>query len=138
MKPTYKHTEHGTTICTLRDKNNNIVHGYAFCHPDENYSERVGDYIATMRAEIKYYKLINRIELKPQIKALRHLLSCYKNTGSKIYNINSPEIKLIENQVKMMVDDYEAVKDLIKELEKALKEYLKNRNNLIGQDKIIN
>lgn len=134
MKPTYKHTENGTTICTLRDKANNVVYGYAQCHPEDIYSERVGDYIATIRAEIKYYKLISRIELEPQIKTLRHLLACIKNTGSKVYNPDSPEVKLIERQVQMAIADRDSIRELTEELEKALGEYLKNREKLIGQN----
>ena len=134
MKPTYKHMENGTTICTLRDKANNVVYGYAQCHPEDIYSERVGDYIATIRAEIKYYKLISRVELEPQIKTLRHLLACIKNTGSKVYNPDSPEVKLIERQVRMAIADRDSIRELTEELEKALSEYLKNRERLIGQN----
>lgn len=136
MKPAYKHTENGTTICTLRDKSNNVVYGYAYCHEAEpNPSERVGDYIATIRAEIKYYKLIRKTELLPQIKTLRHLLACIKNTGSKVYNPEAPEVKLIERQYNMATADYEAIGELITELNKALEEYIVQREKLIGQNK---
>jgi hypothetical protein len=137
MKPVYKHTENGTTICTLRDKSNNVVYGYAYCHPEDEYSERIGDYVATIRAEIKYYKLISKIELEPQIKTLRHLLSCFKNTGSKIYNPECPEVKLIERQLHMAIEDRESIRELTKELKKALNEYLENREKLIGQIKAV-
>ena len=137
MKPTYKHTENGTTICTLRDKSNNVVYGYAYCHPEDEYSERVGEYIATMRAEIKYYKLISRIELEPQIKTLRHLMSCIKNTGSKVYNPEAPEVKLIERQLRMAIEDRDSIHEITGELEKALGEYFKNREKLIGQNKAV-
>ena len=137
MKPTYKHMENGTTICTLRDKANNVVYGYAQCHPEDVYSDRVGEYIATMRAEIKYYKLISRIELEPQIKTLRHLLSCIKNTGSRVYNPEAPEVKLIERQLRMAIDDRDSIRELTKELERALGEYFKNREKLIGQNKAV-
>lgn len=137
MKPTYKHMENGTTICTLRDKANNVVYGYAQCHPEDVYSDRVGEYIATMRAEIKYYKLISRIELEPQIKTLRHLLSCIKNTGSKVYNPEAPEVKLIERQLRMAIDDRDSIRELTKELERVLGEYFKNREKLIGQNKAV-
>lgn len=137
MKPTYKHMENGITICTLRDKANNVVYGYAQCHPEDVYSDRVGEYIATMRAEIKYYKLISRIELEPQIKTLHHLLSCIKNTGSKVYNPEAPEVKLIERQLRMAIDDRDSIRELTKELERALGEYFKNREKLIGQNKAV-
>lgn len=133
MKPTYEHLN-GITICTLRDKSNNTVQGIAQCHPDEkNESDRVGEYIATMRAEIKYYKLMRRIELMPQIKTLNHLLACMLNTGSKVYNPDSPEISLIRRQLWMVRSDYDAMGELIIELEKALKEYLANREKITGQ-----
>ena len=90
-----------------------------------------------MRAEIKYYKLIARIELEPQIKTLRHLMSCIKNTGSKVYNPEAPEVKLIERQLRMAVEDRDAIRELTEELEKALGEYFKNREKLIGQNKAV-
>lgn len=132
MKPIYKHMSNGTTICTLRDKAGNVVYGYALCHPEEkNPSDRVGEYIATIRAEINYYKLIRRIELKPQIKTLGHLLACINNTNSKSFDSNSPEAKLIRHQFWMAREDYNAMGDLIKELEKALKDYISNRDKVI-------
>lgn len=135
MKPTYKHLDNGTTICTLRDKANNVVYGYAQCHPEEkNESERVGEYIATIRAEIKYYKLIRRTELMPQIKTLNHLLACINNTGSKRYDTNSPEASLIRRQYWMAYADYKAIGELIEELEKTLKEYLISRDKITGQN----
>lgn len=135
MRPTYKHTENGTTICTLRDKSNNVVYGYAYCHPEDTYSERVGEYVATIRAEIKYYKLIRKIELLPQIKTLRHLLTCINDTGSKVYNPDAPEVTLIRRQYNMAVEDYASIGELIIELEKALNEYLNTRGKLTGQVK---
>lgn len=132
MKPIYKHMPNGTTVCTLKDKAGNVVYGYAQCHPEEkNPSDRVGEYIATIRAEINYYKLIRRIELRPQIKTLRHLLACIDNTNSKSFDGDSPETKLIRHQLWMAQDDYKAMKDLINELEKALKDYIVNRDKII-------
>ena len=133
MKPIYKHMSNGTTICTLRDKAGNVVYGYALCHPEEkNPSDRVGEYIATIRAEINYYKLIRRIELKPQIKTLGHLLACINNTNSKSFDSNSPEAQLIKHQFWMAQADYKAMGDFIKELESALKEYISNRDKIIA------
>ena len=137
MKPTYKHTENGTTICTLHDKTGNVVHGYAYLHPEEpQASDFTGEYIATIRAEIKYYKLIRRTELAPQIKTLNHLLNCITNTGSKELNPNSPEASLIRRQYWMAKADYDAIGDIIKQLEDALNGYLTARNKIIGQDKV--
>lgn len=134
MKPTYKHSENGITICTLRDKSNNVVHGYAYCHPDEPQpSERVGEYIATIRAEIKYYKLIRKIELRPQMKALGHVYACIKNTNSKLYDGDSPEAQLIWRQYNRLREDCEVIGELITELQNALNNYLADREKYFGQ-----
>lgn len=131
MKPMYKHTENGTTICTLRDKANNVVYGYAQCHPEEpNPSDRIGEYIATIRAEINYYKLIRRTELRPQMKALEHVYSCIANTGSKVYDKESPEAKLIKREYWRLYNDCQAIGEIIVSLEQSLREYLKARENL--------
>lgn len=134
MKPTYKHTDSGMTICTLRDKSNNVVHGYAYCHPDEPQpSERVGEYIATIRAEIKYYKFIRKNELRPQMKALEHVYTCISNTNSKLYDKNSPEAQLVWKQYWRLREDYKILKEIIVELEDALNSYLSDREKYFGQ-----
>ena len=134
MKPTYKHTEDGLTICTLRDKSNNVVYGYAHCHPEEQQpSERVGEYIATIRAEIKYYKLIRKIELRPQMKALGHICACIANTGSKLYDKDSPEAQLVWKQYNRIREDCKVIDEIIVELESALNAYLADREKYFGQ-----
>lgn len=137
MKPIYFHEPDGTTICTLRDNFGNTVQGMARLHPDEPHaSDFTGEYISTIRAEIKYYKLIRKNELGPQIKTLNHLLNCITNTGSKRYNPDSPEAKLIRKQYWMAKTDYEAVGEIIEQLENALSNYIKARSELIGQNKV--
>ncbi len=136
MKPTYKHLDNGTTICTLRDKSNNIVYGYAQCHPEEPQpSDRVGEYIATIRAEIKYYKLIRKTELRPQMKAMEHIYACIANTGSKLYDKDSPEAQLVWRQYWRLREDYITIGELIIELENALNAYLADREKYFGQNK---
>lgn len=114
MKPKYNHLSHGATVCTLEDKHNNKVYGYAQLHPEEvESSARVGEYIATIRAEIAYYKFIRRNELMPKIKILNHLLSCINNTNSKKYNPKSAEATLIKRQYWLAKSDYDATGELI-------------------------
>ena len=137
MKPTYQHDKNGTTICTLRDKNNNVVYGYAYLHPEEFESKRVGEYIATIRAEIKYYKLILRNELEPKRKALHHLKTCISDNNNKKYNLESAEAKLIKRQYCIAESDCSAVKDIIAELQASLSNYLAMRDKLIGQNQVI-
>jgi hypothetical protein len=64
-------------------------------------------------------------------------MSCIKNTGSKVYNPEAPEVKLIERQLRMAVEDRDSIRELTEELEKALGEYFKNREKLIGQNKAV-
>lgn len=136
MKPTYEHLEN-LTICTLRDKSNHIVQGYATCHPEDTPSDRVGEYIATIRAEIEYYKLIRRTELLPQMKILGHVYACIANTGSKSYDVKSPEAQLIWRQYWLIHEDYITLGEMVKELKFALAEYIKRRDEMIGQNKEI-
>lgn len=136
MKPTYKHTEEGLTICTLQDKNNNKIYGYAHCHPEEPQpSERVGEYIATIRAEINYYKFIRRTELRPQMKALEHVYSCIANTNSKLYDKDSPEAQLVWRQYWRLREDYKIIGEIIEELKNALNLYLQEREKYFGPKK---
>ena len=138
MKPTYQHHNNGTTVCVLRDKSNNVVYGYAYLHPEEHIeSRRIGEYIATIRAEIKYYKLILRNELEPKRKALLHLKTCITDNNNKKYNLESAEAKLIKRQYCIAESDCSAVKDIIAELQASLSNYLTMRDKLIGQNQVI-
>ena len=136
MKPTYVQLDDNTIMCVLRDKANNIVKGYATCHPEEpHYSQRVGEYIATIRAEIEYYKFIRRYEIRPQLKALKHTYSCLTTTGSKEYRADSPETRLVRRHYWLMKEDYDNLGEIIKELEAVLANYLATRDSLVGQKK---
>ena len=130
MKPTYTFDPYsGITTCTLRDKSNNVVTGMARLHPLESFeSQRVGEYIATTRAEIKYYKLIRRQEILPKMNALKHLYACIANTNSKKYNKDSEEAQLVWRQYWIAHAEYQALGDMIESLEMALREYIKSRN----------
>ena len=130
MKPTYSYDQYsGITTCTLRDKSNNVVTGTAKLHPLEQVeSQRVGEYIATTRAEIKYYKLIRRQEILPKLNTLKHLYACIANTNSKKYNKDSEEAQLVWRQYWIAHAEYHALGDMIESLEMALREYIKARD----------
>lgn len=134
MKPTYKHLDDGTTYCYLTEKNGETTVGKARLHPEEPEppKEFVGEYIATQRAEIKFYKKIIKNEIEPQLKTLKHLYSIL--ISSNKYNSKNPEYYLIKRQYWMKKEDLEALKLLIKTLEEELKLYINLKKNIkVGQ-----
>lgn len=132
MKPEYIYDENkGTTTCILRDKSGNVVIGIARCHPEEKIkSNRIGEYIATIRAEIKYYQIIRKTELLPKMKAIGHIYSCIFNNGEGKYDKNSPEAKLIKREYYRLYYDYKCIGDMIKRLRLGLRAYIEERDNL--------
>lgn len=127
MSIKYYHLEDGTTSCYLKDKNGNEVCGKARLHPEEKEAKDfIGEYIATQRAEIKYYKKIIRNELNPQLKILKHLYSSL--ISSNKYNSANPEYFLIKRQYWIKKEEIEGLKEIIEAAEEELKNYISLRN----------
>lgn len=96
---------------------------HAFCHPDDMdvVSEFVGCEIATRRANIKVLQHIKNQEIKPEIRALKHLKSLQEAHGETIfeksYLITLRELLRLENELN-------TIKEMIATEKQGLKEYI--------------
>lgn len=119
----------GKTTCTIKYKNINVI-GEAQCHPDDNdmQSERVGCYIAEMRAAIKYLQHIKNNELRPKLEALQHLESVY--TVSPHCDNDSYELKILRRHIRLTLRELATAQNEIAMVKQNLKEYINLKDNL--------
>jgi len=117
--------ETGTATVILYDRDNVFI-GAAQCHPDDMdmKSEYTGTHIAYLRAQLNYYKHLRDAEIKPAIKALEHIVGCYKEDK---YDINSNEAFLVRRQIKHYYNDLEIVRECINLIKNELHNYLSDK-----------
>lgn len=119
---TFKHFEEsGLTICKMPIKGRLYI-GTSQCHPEDEYSQRVGERLAHDRASIEYL-CGQRDAMVCQLKALKHLLSIY-NQSIKT-DKNSYEYKMLLRQINVLSEDIEGLRFVIKEAKEVDKEYVK-------------
>lgn len=115
--------ETGITTCSLECKGKTFT-GTAKCHPDDfDFMARAtGENIAAIRATINYFKYIRDCEMKPALRALKHLKGCMVN--SKHYNENSYEARFLDKEIKNYENDLKEIKLMIAEEKINLKLYI--------------
>lgn len=119
---TFKHFEEsGLTICKMSIKGKLYI-GTSQCHPEDEYSQRVGERLARNRASIKYL-CDQRDAMVCQLKALKCLLSIY-NQSIKT-DKDSYEYKMLLRQMNVLSEDIEGLRFVIKEAKEVDKEYVK-------------
>lgn len=119
----------GKTTCIIKYKNTEFV-GEAQCHPDDNdmQSERVGCYIAEMRAAIKYLQHIKNNELRPKLEVLQHLESVY--TVSPHCDNESYELIILRRQIRFVLRELATAQNEIAMVKQNLKEYIDLKDKL--------
>lgn len=136
--------ETGIAICLLTD-GYNIFKGMAFCDQEDQdmKSEKTGCQIALWRAEIEYYKHVRDNEIKPALKALKHIHSVMQFNPK--FNRKSYENKILWKEIQSKELDLTVINKLLAQKKLELKEYLKEkqdfynrirqyRNNKVGQN----
>lgn len=113
--------ETGIAIYTMKDmETNTTVIGKAQCHPDDKskMSKYLGLEIAELRAKISVLRNIRDVEVKPQLKILKHL---YTNmTTNKQYNPRSYEARMVRRQYKLQQQRLEDIKNTIQDCQEYL------------------
>ena len=127
----YFHPETGESIVALANKSGTYI-GQAKLHPDDkdNGSEYAGCRIAEGRAWIKYYKQEKR--------RCREKLETIKNLYKDIYrNCSKQTAQEVEHrfnlQIKYYTEKLTESKEIIKEIEKQLKNSIEVRDNIINK-----
>lgn len=104
-------------------------YGEAHCHPDDSdmNSQHTGEQIAYHRALIKMLKYERDCILKPQIIALKHVVSILnmKKTDS-----NSYAVKTVKRQLKNLKWELEIIQDNIAYERKGLREYIAEKEKI--------
>lgn len=119
--------ESGVAICALTDGYNMFI-GTAACAEEDidMMSEKTGCQIALWRAEIKYYTHIRDNELKPALKALKHVY--YTMNRSKHFNSKSYENIMLWRQIRQKENDLATINYMIADQKKQLKEYIDEKD----------
>ncbi len=128
---TIKCYEDGLTVCVQKIKGKSYI-GNAQCHPNDEYSERVGRRLAQDRASIEYL-CEKRDELVCQLKSLKHLLSIY-DQSTKV-DKNSYEYKMLLRQIDVYSDSIDELRFVIKEAKEVDKEYVKGYARIVKRKK---
>lgn len=113
----------GIATCVINYKDN-VYFGSAACHPDDQdmISRLTGQEIAYRRARIEYLISVRDNELKPGIKALKHLSGTMVH--SKKFNPKSYENLSLQRELQNLENDLTAIQEEIIEERVALKRYI--------------
>ena len=106
--------ERGFAMCSILYHDKSYV-GIAQCHPDDDdfKSELVGSNLAYLRANIQLLQGIKN-EKRIELKALKTLYGSL--TPSPKFNPKSFEAKVLLNQIDIITEDIEFIKECIQQL----------------------
>lgn len=115
--------EEGLATCIITTGEGNTFIGEARCHPEDMdvASEYIGCDLASLRAEKKQLQYYKNNVIIPGYKALKQLY--YSINTSKFYNDNSYEAYMIKRQMQIKLEELEAVKEEIKKINEAIKNF---------------
>ena len=101
--------------------------GIAKCHPNDEdmQSEKVGMYIAELRAKIKFMQYQKRID-RAKVDALKNLL--FSMDRSKHFDRNSYAIKRLYKHLKAAIVDVENDRKLIEDYRIEIKRYIDTKD----------
>jgi hypothetical protein len=125
-------SENLIATCTLTDNQGRHFVGAATCHPNDAdmSSERTGCELAFRRAKLEYLRTVRDAELKPALKALKHLYGCM--THSTNFEANSYEARMIRKHIYQTTFDLATIKEEIAYEYQGITDYIK------GKDKVYN
>lgn len=120
----------GMTTCTIILDDFLQGFGIAECADQDRdvISQRTGEYIAELRAQINLLQNYKNRELYPGLKALLHLKSTM--TNSKLHNPDSYESKRLNIEIKNLRKDIADIQGAIKETKQTLYDYINAKENM--------
>lgn len=122
--------ENGVATCAIYDARlNKVFVGVAMCLPeDEEFkSEMTGCEIALARAQIKLLTEIRDSELKPSIKALKHLQGCMQQ--SPRFNKESYENQSLRREIRRLENLLATTNQELAEVKQGLKDYIEMKDH---------
>lgn len=124
--------DNGLATCILTD-GNEVYCGYANCHPDDfdMMSQLTGQEIAYRRARIEYFVSVRDHELKPALKALKHVYGTM--THSTKFDPKSYATIALLREIRNLENDLTAIKEEIIEERVALKRYIITKDEYYKQ-----
>lgn len=126
-------TQDLSVYCRLK-VNGKEYGGWADCHPNDFFSQRVGERISYNRASVDYLK-DERHNICEQIKSLKHLLSIYDQSAKT--NKNSYEYRMLQKQINAYTKDLNDLRQAIKDIKEMDIEYVKERTRILEREKTL-
>lgn len=122
--------ENKTATCVLTDDSGRIFIGEATCHPTDYdmSSERTGCELAFHRAKIQYLRAVRDNELKPALKALKHLYGSM--THSTHFEAKSYEARTMRKHIYQTTFDLTTIKEEIAYEYQWITDYIKGKERL--------
>lgn len=119
----------GITTCNYRIGDKNFI-GKAYCHSDDSdfKAKITGESISERRAKIKHLKYELNCNLRPGLAALKQLY--FSVDRSKSYNKTDYLAKALVRQIKIKESEIDLLKDIIKDQEDSLKDYIDEKEKL--------
>lgn len=127
----FKYFNNNSIFCCKRIRGKDYI-GYAYCNPEDEYSQRLGERLAANRASIEYL-CAQRDSLIEQRKSLRHLRSIFERSSKA--NSESYEFKMVMRQLKKIEEDIEDLRYVIKEAKEVDKRYVETRIRILEKSK---
>ena len=130
MNIIYDYDKNSLKSSCIIEKNNIIGVGNAFCHPKDKdiASERTGMHIAEDRAYIHYLQNYKASQLRPALKALKHVYSTMSH--SKQFNPYSYEAKRLRKEIKNIEQEINKVSCSIENIKLRTKEYIDDKEKM--------
>lgn len=118
--------ENGTSICTIRNREK-VYCGMAYCRDEDRdmMNEKTGMTIAMIRAQIEQLISTRDNELLPALKALKIYLHTIDQSSR--YNPDSYEVIMLKRQIQIYEEKIDLIKDMIKTTKGYLKMYMKDK-----------
>ena len=120
----------GATTCMITTDTGDTFIGQAFCHEADQdmYSERTGGEIAFRRAKMKMLKAIRTHEIRPALKALKHLSGCMVKSVN--FNAKSYENKMLQRQIRQLEFDLTTINEMLTNEKQSLKDYIAGKEKI--------
>ena len=122
--------ENHLATCTLIDDKGRTFIGEATCHPNDYdmSSERTGCELAFRRAKLQYLRTVRDAEIKPALKALKHLYGCVSHSTN--FQANSYEARMMRKHIHQTTFDLATIKEEIAYEYQGITDYIKGKDRL--------
>ena len=122
--------ENKIATCVLTDEKKRVFVGEASCHENDldMASERTGCELAFRRAKLQYLRTVRDADIKPALKALKHLYGCMAHSTK--FSAKSYEAKTIRKHIHQLEFELATIKEMIAYEYQGITDYIKGKEKI--------